>query len=401
MIFSRFNNLVHVGEDIIVYNSLSGAVIKIPNGQYKVTNPNLVMGGFVVEQDDDFLKYSYIFNNSIYCPKELNIVIATSLNCNLSCPYCFEKNARSDNSITAEVVEKLYTFIIKKKHLPVHITWFGGEPMLQYKAISNLSEKLLKEDGLKFDATMITNGTIMPDSFIDDIDQFKIKSIQITLDGTEQAHDSKRFFRTGEGSFQTIINNITRLLESTNTTIIVKINVDRNNITEFDYLKNFIKENFQNYYKEGRILFISNYVRNKTNFEGSENCLSCTEYFDFLIAHGVPYRIPGLKGACPLRSLGYYVIGPEGNIYKCMEHLGRKNYSIGNIVDFKISLNKQSRLALANSPLTDPICSQCSILPICGGGCPNERENLSGTYRPCPAEKFKLNDIIKNLYEKK
>ncbi|MDE6643812.1 MAG: SPASM domain-containing protein [Muribaculaceae bacterium] len=401
MVFSRFNNVVDAGEDVIVYNSITGAVIKIPKARYDLANQDLIKMGFVVKQDDDIYSYSYFYNNSIYKTEELNIVIATSLNCNLSCVYCFEKNARSDKSITPEVIESIYTFINKKKHLPIHITWFGGEPMLQHKAISNLSEKLLQEDGLKFDATMITNGTIMPDDFIDAIDRYHIKSLQITLDGTEKAHDSKRFFKTGKGSFQTIINNIKRLLERTKATIIIKVNVDRNNIIEFDNLRNYIKDNLQVDYPKERVLLTTNFVRNKTDFIGAENCLSCSEYFDFLIAHGAPYRIPTLKGVCPLRKQGYYVIGPDGSICKCLEHLGKDDYSIGNISKFETSRAKQSRLAFANSPLTDPVCSQCSILPICGGGCPNERENLRGPYRPCPAEKFRLNDIIKNLYEKK
>lgn len=400
MFFSRFNNLVPIGENIIVYNSLTGAVIKIPKSHYNLTNQDLIQLGFVVEQEDDLNCYSYFFNKAMFKPDGLNIVIATSLNCNLSCTYCFEKNARSDNSITSEVVENLYSFIIKKKHLPLNITWFGGEPMLQHKAISNLSEMLLQAENLNFEASLITNGTIMPDSFLANIDLYNIKTIQITLDGTENAHDFKRYFKSGEGTFKPIIDNIKRLLERTSATIVVKINLDRNNIIEFNRLKNFITDNFQIYHHSGRILLTSNYIRNKTNFSGAENCLTCSEYFDFLISHGAPYKIPDIKGPCPLRKQGYYVIDPNGYIYKCMEHLGHKTLSIGNIMDFKISLRKQSRFSFLNNPLTDPICSHCSILPICGGGCPNERNQTVNNQRPCPAEKFKLNDIIRNLYEK-
>ncbi|MSS18185.1 hypothetical protein [Sodaliphilus pleomorphus] len=45
------------------------------------------------------------------------------------------------------------------------------------------------------------------------------------------------------------------------------------------------------------------------------------------------------------------------------------------------------------------MCSHCNILPICGGGCPNERAKSKGKERPCPAEKYKINDIITKLYD--
>lgn len=400
MNFSRFNNTILCGEDLIVYNSLNGSIIKIPQNLYCTTNPNLVSAGFVVDRDDDIHSYAYFFNNAIFKTDELNVVIATSLDCNLSCPYCFEKNARSNNSITQEVIRSLAKFIIHKKHLPVHITWFGGEPMLRHKAISNLSDILLQEEGLQFESNLITNGTIMPSQFLNKIDLYNIKTIQITLDGIKDVHDSKRYFKSGNGTFYTITSNIRRILEQTHADVIIKINVDRNNLNEFHNLQEYIKNSFNDYRQSNRILLTSNYIRNKTNFEGSENCMTCSEYFDFLRANGAPYKMPDIKGPCPLRKQGYYVISPDGNIYKCMEHLGITELALGNITDFKMSLPKRGRFSFSKNPLTDKICAQCSILPICGGGCPNERSLCEDNQRPCPAEKYKLSEIILNLYEK-
>lgn len=82
-----------------------------------------------------------------------------------------------------------------------------------------------------------------------------------------------------------------------------------------------------------------------------------------------------------------------------MEHLGEDKHAIGNINNFSFSLKKESASCFKNMPFDDSICSKCEILPICGGGCPNERANCAGEERPCPAEKYKINEIISKIYE--
>lgn len=400
MKFSRFNITCHKDTSIVLYNTLTGKVVKIKPSAYSVDNSDLYELGFVVEDEEDLAQYKYMYYGQMFSFSEVNLVIATSLGCNLRCPYCFEGDNKRPLSIDDGTAESILKYLRKHREKPISITWFGGEPMLAHKAIAKISDSLNAES-IPFSSSIITNGTILPDSFLAKIDSYKIKSVQITFDGLQASHDAKRFFKNGEGTFSVILENVGRLLNGCHAEIVLKMNVDSANIEEFHKLKRFLENRFSEHINGGRIIITSNYIRKKTNFKGIEKCINCVEYFDFELKNGKRMAVPSLIGPCPLRGRGYFVIGPDGSIYKCMEHLGEDKHAIGNINNFSFSLKKESASCFKNMPFDDPVCSKCEILPICGGGCPNERESCSvkEKERPCPAEKYKINEIISKIYE--
>jgi uncharacterized protein len=93
------------------------------------------------------------------------------------------------------------------------------------------------------------------------------------------------------------------------------------------------------------------------------------------------------------------MIGPDGNIYKCLEHIGDKSKNIGNIKNYSISISKMAKIALSNEAFDDVECSNCAILPICGGGCPiNRAQKASGkNISLCSFFKNNLPTIIKDV----
>lgn len=373
-------------------------VVKLSPSSYSVGNEDLFKMGFVVEDDEDLSMYKYMYYGQMFNSKTIDLVIATSLGCNLNCPYCFEGNNKSSLGIDDNTIKSILEYIIKHKAKPVNITWFGGEPMLKYDAICRISE-VLNAESILYKSLLITNGTIFPDEFLLKIDEYRINSIQITIDGLKETHDSKRHYKNGKGTFVKILTNVGKILEKTKAEIVLKMNVDSSNIEEFSKLKHYLKESFSEYIGQGRVLITTNYIRKKNDFKGIEKCISCLEYFDFELENGKKMSMPGIIGPCPLRSRGYWVIGPDGALYKCMEHLGDAKHVIGNINDFIFSIKKESASCFKNLPFDDAVCVACKILPICGGGCPNERANIVGEERPCPAEKYRINDIVSKLYE--
>lgn len=162
----------------------------------------------------------------------------------------------------------------------------------------------------------------------------------------------------------------------------------------------FLHEKFQEYLNNGTLKISSNYIRNITNFEGCEKCITEEEYLNFYtkVEHN-QLSIPQLCLPCPLRVQSHIVIGPDGSIYKCLEFIGNKAKSIGNINSFSISVSKLAKYALKYEPFEDPECQKCSILPICGGGCPNERELKAFGKREsiCPSIKKEFATILENV----
>ena len=139
-----------------------------------------------------------------------------------------------------------------------------------------------------------------------------------------------------------------------------------------------------------------------TNFKGCETCMSEESYFDkFYDKHNAISYIMNIVAPCPLRSRSSFAIGPDGNIYKCLELLGNKKKSIGNMLNLEIDIKKQMNYAMAYSPFDNEECCNCSVLPLCGGGCPLDREQSCNinTENSCSIIKKRIKQIISDAIE--
>lgn len=140
--------------------------------------------------------------------------------CNLSCKYCFECYERNMGpDMSEEVVIRSIDFLFEQAKLMqdkkcVNITLFGGEPFLKPKLcdfIINYGVKKREETGIQFTANVITNGTIMSDEIELLIRRWRNKinfSIQVSIDGCQEAQDLYRVKKDGSSSFDMVAKNI-------------------------------------------------------------------------------------------------------------------------------------------------------------------------------------------------
>lgn len=398
---SRFNTIIKEGKNLLMYNSLSGSLLSIPENRLKEYEDILYKEGFLIDDDkDELLTYKYMYYKTLFDYNKLEIIIAPTTNCNLCCPYCFEAENKHKEYMDQKVIDAIIKYISSKKDKNIHITWFGGEPLLCFDKIVDINERLVNDD-VQFHASMITNGTLFSHNIIDKLPSLKLDSIQITLDGEKEHHNQIRFFNSKRGTFDLILSNVLNILEKTSVRVILKINIDKNNMHSYLDLVGLLTDKYNKYITTRRLGIQHNSVKNRTDFGGCTECLSEDEYFKFktqVLHENIP--IPQLHLACPLRSRGTIIIGPDGNIYKCLEHIGNKPKSIGNIKSHSISISKMAKLALDNDPFDDIECSNCAILPICGGGCPIDRSKKTSRKDSsvCLFLKTNLPTIIKNAY---
>lgn len=78
---------------------------------------------------------------------------------------------------------------------------------------------------------------------------------------------------------------------------------------------------------------------------------------------------------CSANTRNSYVIGPQGELYKCWEDVGRQEMIIGSIHDDDPITNRElvALYSVGTDPYRDAECLECAVLPICGGGCANRR----------------------------
>lgn len=67
--------------------------------------------------------------------------------------------------------------------------------------LSEFFVQISERNNCEYNAMMITNGSLVNDTIIEQIKKSKIEILQITIDGTEEYHNSRRYFKGGAPSF--------------------------------------------------------------------------------------------------------------------------------------------------------------------------------------------------------
>lgn len=429
---SNYNFFYKIEEGILAYNAKTNAMAVIENEKLgelkKILQGNegkdekfvkdLKYGGFIVEDQIDELQ---ILRHDMYVDRfssnALNLTIAPTSDCNFRCPYCYEKDVLHVQRMTDETANKLVEFVQEKASGigSLEISWYGGEPMMEYNRIQELSQRFMKicrEHEIAYDAGIITNGYLLTQEKLEKLIEYKVSSVQITLDGTKETHDSRRFLKNHGGSFEKIIENLLsfeKLAEENKDfpVISIRMNIDRSNQDEaFQLLELITSTPLKNYvipYVAGvydpndtdHVQTLTDREYNNLKDAFIRNC----EEKGFSVDYKAFYP-DKITSNCCCDKIDSLVIDAHGDLYKCWEEIGTKEACIGNIEEKDYyNMPKRYYNYLLYDPTLDEECSKCGILPICmGGGCPIRRER--DRRRDCKLEQQVFESKIFNSAEK-
>ncbi len=275
-----------------------------------------------------------------------------------------------------DIESKLIEFITKNSKKEINIIWFGGEPLLAFDTITSISNELNKRD-IHYKASIITNGSLMAKEKTARFNELRIKSVQITIDGAKDVHDKRRCFSSGKPSFDTIVSNVYDFLNTTEIKLEIVVTTDHSNPKAYEEVLLYFEQNFKKYLDKGQIIIGNNSVLDRTGFDNGSICFTGYEMMLSQLTRKVGEHnkllIPRIATPCMFRQSMSYAIDPQGNIYKCLELLGRKEYRVGNLSDGIISSSEVCNSLFTHDPFEDKECVECAYLPICGGSCPMDR----------------------------
>ena len=147
---------------------------------------------------------------SVY--NELNsITMIITNHCNLACHYCFEKNKGSSH-MSPDMAIKIFDASYNPNADNFTVNLFGGEPMVNWPVIKALADHISDKMYINVKFGITTNMTIMTDEMIDYIDDYDM-FILASVDGIKEVHDLHRVDHSGNGSFDTVITNIKKLID--------------------------------------------------------------------------------------------------------------------------------------------------------------------------------------------
>lgn len=219
MKLSRYNIEKKEDKSCLIYNTVTSAILELDTDYEKsyyemkegkkCSKPDLesalLEGGMLVEDDKDEFAELLIRNKiERFADSNLTLTIAPTMACNFCCPYCYEKGR--EYITMSETVQDQLTSQLKEKYQHIHeltVSWYGGEPLLAIETIEKLTKKIksVLPLGCKYNADMVTNGYKLTRRVAEKLKDMDIHYIQVTLDGSKQAHDSRRILHT-------IYNNI-------------------------------------------------------------------------------------------------------------------------------------------------------------------------------------------------
>lgn len=404
MIWSRYNTLFHSKRfGYFLYNALSNTLLEIDETHYSTLEGFRDRGidsqsfdnGFLSllleckmlitegEESRLLLTRQYQRNTQCFETSRLGLTICPTLQCNFRCPYCFEHSQKDSTVMTHETIMRLLTFIKSYKEIRhISLAWYGGEPLMAFDVIRDITERV-KSLCLDFEgAALITNGYLLDKGKCNLLNDLKIQSIQITFDGPEDVHNIRRFLAGGKPTFQHILANVDALMDSSyEGSCDIRVNIDKHNIEWFPELHASLLERFK-----GKKLFIyAGHVHTSLGHSYDYSCsLGLQEWTDFtfdmyrrggLMPTGNFYPASNIDSGCVSTTHNKFVIGPKGELYKCWEDVGKPEMIIGNLHKDEPVTNPELRAqySIGTDAYRDPECIVCSVLPICGGGCANKR----------------------------
>lgn len=388
-----------------IYNSVSNALIEIDEESYNVLNiakqnkcnisENEIDGNlydilhdkhFLTENDwDEFIEYKKNALDRRMSADRLIITIAPTMDCNYSCPYCFEN--RTNAYISDKTINSIVNYVKNQKHVyAVRILWFGGEPLMAINEMKILYEQLNLIEGKSFTSGIITNGYYLNHETIKILQSLNVDSIQITFDGLKDTHNNIKYTNDCNDTFSVTIENIDSVISlAPEININIRINTDKNNAHEYALLYNYLRDRYCNVSKLSIAPGIIQDFEDNTLAPNSCELFSRQEVMEFglnvykednIVTSLVKYPSSFFR-ECSVRNKNTVAFDPEGYVYKCWEVLGKKQFSVGRLNDegqiVDVNHKLMNRYHYGADPLEDKKCQQCSYLPICEGGCPQHR----------------------------
>ncbi len=336
---------------------------------------------------------------AVQCADTITLTILPTRACNFRCPYCFEvHDAGCMSKEVQQGVLHLTKRMLEESHAEkLHVTWFGGEPLLGISIIETLSQELIRiaeAYRAEYSADIVTNGYLLNPQTVKILNEAKIDNMQITLDGMQEQHDSTRHLADGTGTFDVITGNLRTL--KLPFPVDIRHNIHEGNSLEAEKLKTYVKELGQESGNDLRFYTAAVHDSDVSKERGSEVTLVCsTERKQIELQSGVR-RFTASDGIyCGAQNQWTLLIDEAGLLYRCWEMPGILEESFGSVFTFDPAdmfhtAERPSVLETYLNPeavFDDPECADCVFLPGCCGGCPMRRfhgEKSCTAYRDDP-----------------
>jgi uncharacterized protein len=384
-----------------LFDTENGKHILLANGSRIFTIPDEIARALEEDSNDaekllekfGLTAPDYITDEPLADVSVRSLSLAIAQKCNLGCTYCYaqegnfgSKNKDMSAEVAAASVDLLFADVSENE--AVHLAFLGGEPLTNRKLLRETAEQavaLSKAKNVPVNFSITTNGTLVTPEDGEFFERYKF-AVTVSLDGIGDVHNGLRSFKSGKGSYERILENISPLLEmQREMQVSARVTVTPDNLFLRETLGEFLSLGF---HSVGFSPMLSSPTgkgeMNSNELDAMlEQMISCGEEFERRVSAGE--RFPFLNMTNALREIhkgthrpypcgagaGYLGVSAEGGLYACHRFVEDEEGAMGQ-VSSGVDRNRQKQwLADRHVHFQEP-CRSCWARYLCGGGCHHE-----------------------------
>lgn len=357
--------------------------------------------GYVVDSDLDEAAevYSRMIQN-LTSDENFYLIVNPTLQCNCRCWYCIETHTES--RMSDEMLEKLKQTILQilSRVKSITISFFGGEPLLEFKRIvkplMEWSREVCKDKGKELNFVFTTNSLLMTDERISYLKDYPNQSYQITLDGNRECHNKTRILKGGD-SYGKVVDTIKKLA-SCEIQVIMRLNLSHDNVDHaIDIIDDF--RDLPTEYKKFIGLSCQQVWQDSVNGSLTDKFMEINGKFLEIGIFPMPRKFNWLTESCYADRLNSVVINYNGDLFKCSAVDYVSDAPIAKLDDADLfSILENDFKQYLDGKMADSACRTCRVLPMCTRGC-YKKVMLLNEGCPYPTDEKKDNLIITALEE--
>lgn len=309
--------------------------------------------------------------------------------CNLACVYCYAAggdysrlSSDLDFRTVVSAMGESSEMLDRKRGL--RFEFFGGEPMLNPQAIEDALNWEREFWSERYPDSPVVNRISTNLTHLDDrgIELLRRGNfiVSVSIDGTEAIQNTQRPYKSGRGSFDEIVANVTRLKSLAPELVTVArmtvhgepgvLDQEADALSRlgiFDFCSIYPSahrardEQFRREVSKGFIGLGKSYSNWSFAGDGFKGCLEVDRYLGHILN--------GTAAANHCRAgNGYFSLSPDSTVHPCHRLIGDSSHQVAGGLG---SVGETP--GFWNTPVTRrPECSNCPYRYLCGGGCKQE-----------------------------
>ena len=335
--------------------------------------------------------------------------------CNMRCLYCYgaspahgtEKSPYLFGAFTRgmslETAKSGVDYLLKHagKQKNLSVTFFGGEPLLEFDLIRNIVPYIRQREtdtGKHISLSLSTNGLLLTDDVVAFLQKNRI-GCQVSMDGTPDLHDRNRRLQGDLPSYEKILPGIQKLLSIRKNRTPARATVSHKTANLPEIVEHLIRLGFGSVHIEPCIASNGNLsIQDEDVKTIQEQNETLSQFLVKSVQNGrfVNYTnlVRFIRHTRVIRDRlayhcgagrTYFALSQDGAFFPCHRFVGMPDYQMGDLTQGMDPTLQKKILSLTVD--NRPGCRDCWARYMCGGGCWKHAVEMNGCLEK-PDEQF-------------